>query len=80
MNSRWFHRPEAARPGFHSWRSVQAKLLEVAGKAIHQAALVAIELAQTSWILPGSRVVLDDVIYGAVEDHKPGGITGYNLG
>src|SRR4029453_11519221 len=32
------------------------------------------------WVLPGFRIVLDDVIYGTVEDHKPRGITGYNLG
>jgi hypothetical protein len=26
------------------------------------------------------RVVLDGVIYGTIEDHEPGGITGDNLG
>jgi hypothetical protein len=31
------------------------------------------------WVLPGFRIVLDNVIYGTVEDHKLRGITGYNL-
>ena len=28
------------------------------------------------WVLPGFRIVLDNVIYGTVEDHQPRGITG----
>jgi hypothetical protein len=30
--------------------------------------------------LPGFWIVLDDVIYGTVEDHQPRGVTGDNLG
>jgi hypothetical protein len=40
----------------------------------------AVELAQASWVLPGFRIVLDDMIDGIVEGHQPGGITGYDLG
>ena len=31
------------------------------------------------WILSRLRIVLDDVIYGIVEDHEPRGVSGYNL-
>jgi len=41
--------------------------LEIARQRVHQAALIAVELAQPSWILPGLRIVLDDVIDGTVE-------------
>jgi hypothetical protein len=51
----------ASPPGFHSWDSVQAELLEIPGQRVHEAALVSIELAQPSWILSGLRIVLDDV-------------------
>ena len=66
--------------GLDLWDSIQAELLEMVGQRIDQAALVAVELAQPSWILPGFRVVLDDVIYGTVEDHEPGRVTGDNFG
>ena len=59
---------------------VQAKLLEIASQGIHQPALVTVELRESSWILPGLRIVLDDVIYGTVEDHEPRGIRSDKLG
>src|SRR5262247_4766508 len=49
------------------------------GQRVHQAALVAVELREPTWILPGFWIVLDDVIDGAVEYHKPGGVTRDNL-
>src|SRR5262249_4922981 len=54
---------------------VQPKLLEIASQRVDQAALVAVELRESSWILSGLRIVLDDVIDGTVEDHEPCGIT-----
>jgi hypothetical protein len=39
-----------------------------------------IELQESPWVLPGFRIVLDNVIYGTVEDHEPRGVTRYNLG
>ena len=53
--------------------------LEIARQRVHQAALIAVELAQPSWILPGLRIVLDDVIYRTVKDHEPGSVTNDNL-
>src|SRR5262245_61480114 len=35
---------------------------------------------ETTGILSNLLVTLDDVIYGSVEHHKPGGVTGDNLG
>src|SRR5215831_7854693 len=53
--------------------------LEIARQRVHQTPLIAVELAQPPWILPGLRIVLDDVIDGTVEDHEPRGIRGDNL-
>jgi hypothetical protein len=64
---------------FHLGHPVQAELLEIPSQGVHQTALVAVELAQPSWILSRFRIVLDNVIYGTVEDHKPRGVAGYNL-
>ena len=66
--------------GFHPWAPGPGRTSGDSQSASSPAALVAIELAKPSWVLPGFRIVLDDVIYGTVEDHEPGGITGYNLG
>jgi hypothetical protein len=79
-NSRWFHRPGAGLREFSRAHSIQPKLLKVAGKRVHKTALVAIQLMESWRILSNLLVTLDNVIYGTVEDHKPRGIAGYNLG
>ena len=79
-DSHWFHHPEAALPGFPSWDPVQAEFLKVPGKAVHQAALVAIELAEPSWILLAFGLFWHNAVYSAIENHKPRGIAGYDLG
>ena len=65
--------------GFHLWDSIQPELLKVAGKASSPGRACSHRAGLASWVLPGFRIVLDDVIYGTVEDHKPRGITGDNL-
>jgi hypothetical protein len=62
------------------WHPVPAELLEIPSQRVHKAALVAVQLMQTTWVLFHLLVALDNVIDGTVEGHKLRGITGYNLG
>jgi hypothetical protein len=61
--------------GLHLGHAIQAKFLEIPSQRVHQAPLVSIELRESPWVLLRLRLVLDDVIDGTVEDHKPGGVT-----
>src|SRR4029453_10683762 len=62
---------EQVLQAFHSWNSVQAKFLEVAGKRVHEASLVTVQLMQASWVLSHLLVALDDMVNRTVEDHEP---------
>jgi hypothetical protein len=48
-------------------RLFKAEALKIAREAIHQAALVPVELRQSLWVLPGFLVVLQDAVDGLVE-------------
>ena len=65
--------------GFDSWHSVQAELLEVPSKRIHEPALVAVELRESPGILSHPLVVGYDAVYSPIENHQPCGIAGDDL-
>jgi hypothetical protein len=46
---------------------------------IHQAALVAIELRESPWVLSHLLVVGYDTVYSPIENHQPGSIAGDDL-
>jgi len=60
--------------GLHRGGSVQSELLELPGQRVDQAALVIVQLVQTTRILSHLLVTLDDVVNGTVEHDQSRGI------